>query len=257
VLKTLFRHPAELSSTEMPPTGDGLTAESPSPAISKPAAEAPQFNPKVCWWKNADWLAKFDRHIQPDGFGGRFHPHRILDRRFTLTQFARTARSLRGSTAECGVFKGIGSALICETLRGTYHESERHFGFDSFEGLPETGANDGQWKRGDLADPVTTAQEHLAEFPFVQLVKGWLPATLAVARQHRFRMVHVDVDIEQATWDCLSFFYSRVVSGGLFLIDDYGFHSCPGARQATEAFLQDKPETLIELTTGQAAFFKR
>jgi O-methyltransferase len=217
---------------------------------------APAFNTKVRWWNNPAWLERFERHVLPDGFGGR-HPHRILDRRFSLTEFAKTARSVRGSTAECGVFKGIGSALICEALRGTYQNDERHFGFDSFEGLPEVGPNDANWKRGDLTESLNTAERQLAEFPFVKLVQGWLPETLSIATDHRFRLVHIDVDIERTTLDCLSFFYPRAVPGAVFVFDDYGFHSCPGARQAVDCFLSDKPETLIELTTGQATFFKQ
>jgi len=88
-------------------------------------------------------------------------------------------------------------------------------------------------------------------------VKGWLPETLAGVSGRQFRLVHIDVDIEQTTWDCLEFFYPRAVPGALLLFDDYGFHSCPGARKAVDAFLQGKPETLIELTTGQAVLAKR
>jgi hypothetical protein len=228
--------------------------------VEKPTREepppAPPFNPKVQWWNNQQWLARYERHILPDGFKG-LHPHRILDRRFTLAELAKAARSLNGSTAECGVFKGVSSALICETLRETYGERDRHFAFDSFEGLPETGPNDAHWKQGDLYEPLTTAQRHLAEFPFVSLVPGWLPATLAQVSQRRFRLVHIDVDIERTTWDCLEFFYPRALSGAVFAFDDYGFHSCSGARRAVDSFLCDKPETLIELTTGQAVFFKQ
>jgi O-methyltransferase len=228
--------------------------------IAQPAAllspEPPRFNPKVQWWNNQEWLARYERHISPDGFNG-LHPHRILDRRFTITQLAKSARSLQGSTAECGVFKGVSSALICETLQDTYRECHQHFGFDSFQGLPQTGSNDSNWRRGDLHEPLETSQRQLAEFPFVRLVPGWLPDTLTQASDFRFRLVHIDVDIEQPTWDCLMFFYPRAVSGAVFAFDDYGFHSCPGARRAVDSFLCDKPETLIELTTGQAVFFKQ
>ena len=103
---------------------------------------------------------------------------------------------------------------------------------------------------------MTTAANQLAEFPFVELVRGWLPATLTAVTDRQFRLVHIDVDIEQTAWDCLSFFYPRSVKGAVFLIDDYGFKSCPGARKAVDSFLGDKPEPLIELTTGQAVFFK-
>ena len=250
MLNAIFRRRTRLSAKQPLPR----SARSDTPPSS--SAEPPKFNPKVRWWNDAAWLTRFERHIRPDDFGGLYHPHRILDRRFTLAQFASSVRRLRGSTAECGVFKGIGSALICEALRDTYQVGEQHFGFDSFEGLPETGPNDARWKRGDLAEPISVAQGHLAEFSFVNLVKGWLPETLAIAAEIGFRLVHIDVDIERTATDCLEFFYPRMVAGGLFVFDDYGFHSCPGLRQAVDAFLRDKSESLIELTTGQAVFYK-
>jgi O-methyltransferase len=36
------------------------------------------------------------------------------------------------------------------------------------------------------------------------------------------------------------------------LFDDYGFWSCPGARQAVDEFFADKPEAPFALPTGQA-----
>lgn len=253
MLKTLFQLPTSKSGKRAHAATDCAT---PACVENNAAPELPAFNPKVRWWTDGEWQSRFGRHIQPDSLGGRYHSHRILDRRFTLAQFSASVRRLRGSTAECGVFKGIGSALICEALRGTYAENERHFGFDSFEGLPETGPTDANWKRGDLAEPMTSAEQHLAEFSFVHLIKGWLPQTFGAVSDRVFRLIHIDVDIQQTTCECLEFFYPRAVSGALFLFDDYGFHSCPGARQAVDAFLLDKPETLIELTTGQAVFYK-
>lgn len=225
--------------------------------VASPELQLPSFNPKTRWWTNPDWLAKYDRYIEPDSFTGEHH-HRILDRRFTLQSFAGSVRRLRGATAECGVFKGVSSALICATLAGTYGDSF-HYGFDSFEGLPEpTGADEGSaWQRGQLATPLDATRRHLAEFDFCQLIVGWIPDTFRGLEDERFRLVHIDVDLEAPTRQSLEFFYPRAVTGALFIFDDYGFHSCPGARGSVDGFLHDKPETLVELTTGQAIFYKQ
>lgn len=216
----------------------------------------PKFNPKTRWWSDPEWLARYERHLLADGLGGRSHPHRILDRRFTLASFANAVRRLAGDTAECGVLRGTSSALICEALRDTYGREHRHWAFDSFEGLPKTSSADARWKKGDLSVSETTAREALAEFPFATLVKGWMPDCLAAVSEKKFRLVHIDVDIETSTWDCLEFFYPRAMPGAVFIIDDYGFHSCPGARRSVDRFLSGKPEVLIELTTGQGVFFR-
>ncbi len=115
------------------------------------------FNPKVQWWTDANWLDKYDRYLQPDRRSNQDH-HRILDRRFTLQSFAASVRHLPGATAECGVHRGTGSALICATLQGSYN-GQKHYGFDSFEGLPEGGPNDANWKKGQLAVPLELARK--------------------------------------------------------------------------------------------------
>src|SRR5437763_78842 len=63
------------------------------------------YKPHVRWWNDRTWLKPYEEYLDGD---------RILDRRFTLVQWARAARTLPGSTAECGVYKGVGSASICK-----------------------------------------------------------------------------------------------------------------------------------------------
>ncbi len=224
------------------------------------------YKPHVAWWGDRSWTSPYAKYLTET---------RILDRRFTLVRWAESVRSLRGSTAECGVYTGAGSALVCKALDGSYDLGECHFGFDSFEGLSQPVTADRhpgeeaaasyalraifrrQWRKGDLSSPLEVAQGRVADFPFCRLVKGWIPDSLAAAAGEVFRFVHVDVDLYQPTWDSLAFFYPRTTSGGVILFDDYGFLSCPGARSAILHFFADKPEPVVELATGQAVVIKR
>jgi hypothetical protein len=217
----------------------------------------------LVWLLDAGWRAPYEKYLEGDARKRR-SSLRIGDRRFVLVQLARSVLGLEGSTAECGVYTGVGSALICKTLMETYGEKDRHFGFDSFEGVAEPGEADRSslatwWKKGDLATPIEVARGRLEEFPFSELVTGWMPEcfSTSAARDHRFRFVHVDVDLHDATRDSLEFFYPRLVPGGVVLLDDHGFASCPGARKAAQDFFADKPEPVIELPTGQAFVTRR
>jgi hypothetical protein len=160
------------------------------------------------------------------------------------------------------VLHGVGSALIAQTLTQHYAEDERHFAFDSFDGLPEPREEDRMekgghwWSRGALKSSERNTRSFLARFQVVDIVKGLIPDSLVCAERHQFKLVHIDVDLYEPTWDSLQFFYPRMVSGGVILFDDYGFTSCPGARKATDSFFADKPENVIELATGQAVVTK-
>jgi len=63
----------------------------------------------------------------------------------------------------------------------------------------------------------------------------------------RFRLAHIDVDIETSVHDCLEFLYPRMVSGGVLVIDDYGHAECPGATRATEAFFAERAEYVVQM----------
>jgi hypothetical protein len=221
------------------------------------------YSPRVNWLIDRSWMEPYLKFLKHDSMpSAGADETRILDRRFTLAATAKQVRGLRGSTAECGVFKGVGSGIICSTLADTYTGDESHFAFDSFEGLPEPQAIDRDakqhlhWKAGDLAVPETLARDLLLPFDFCQVVKGWLPQSLSIAERHQFRYVHIDVDLAQPTMDVLTFFYPRMVPGGIIIFDDYGFVSCPGARAAVDRFFENRPEPVVEVTAGQAIVIK-
>lgn len=216
------------------------------------------YKPRIRWIAQPQWIEEFRPWIEHDGRGGT----RLLDRRLVVIEMARAVRSLRGSTAECGVAGGVGSALICKVLEGTYAPDERHLAFDSFEGVSapieaDRMANGRQhWHQGKLRHELDETAAFLADFPVCTPVKGWIPETFPPFADHRFRMVHIDVDLYEPTRDSLQFLYQRVVPRGILLFDDHGFIDCPGARQAALEFFADKPESLIELPTGQAFAIK-
>lgn len=212
----------------------------------------------LLWLLDKSWRKPYEKYLEGDARTRR-SVMRIGDRRFVLVQLAKSVTDLRGSSAECGVRTGVGSALICKTLLDGYGETDLHFGFDSFEGLAEPTEEDRSrlatsWQRGDLATTIEAASSRAAEFPFSKLVAGWIPECFvaAGAQNYEYRFVHVDVDLHDATRDSLAFFYPLLAPGGVILLDDHGFATCPGARKAAKDFFAPKPEPLIELPTGQA-----
>jgi O-methyltransferase len=213
----------------------------------------------LIWPNDWTWLQPYDKYLQPDA-AGNLPKTRVIDRRFTLIQLARTVTHLRGSTAECGVLGGVGSAMICKTLEGTYQGDEGHWGFDSFEGLSEPDAVDlckHSWqKKGSLAISPQVALNNLADFEFCTLVKGWIPQCFEPAVDQTFRLVHIDLDLYQPTLDSLDFFYPRTGAGAVFVFDDYGHLTCPGVRQAVDEFFRDKPEIVVESVCGTSFVFR-
>ena len=229
------------------------------------AANRPLYKPHIAWWHDRAWLAPLAPYLDDA---------KNLDRRFTLVQWARSVQRLCGSTAECGVYTGVGSALICKALEGTYGGGELHLGFDSFQGLSAPVARDmcsatrtngyaarlvmsRPWRSGDLACQLTSAQKRVAEFPYCRFIQGWIPECFSASGERTYRFLHVDVDLFRPTLDSLVYFYPRMAADGVILLDDYGLLTCQGARGAVDEFFAGKPESIVELPTGQAVVIKQ
>jgi O-methyltransferase len=199
------------------------------------------------WFADEDFFDAYDRLIPTD-------ERRSAERKYFLRSLLSLADGLPGDTAECGVWNGAASWFICEHFAGS---DKVHHGFDSFEGLPEPAAVDGNyWRKGDCSTTEDVARANLSAFA-MRLYKGWIPERFDEVADRRFCFVHIDVDLFEPTRDSIAFFYPRIVAGGVMLFDDYGSAMCPGAAKAIEGFMADQPEPLIELPTQQAFLIKR
>jgi hypothetical protein len=133
------------------------------------------------------------------------------------------------------------------------------WGFDSFEGLPESVAMDLQW--GGQGDPekrirgfsgvsyerLTAKIEQFGLQHCVRLMKGFFKTTLPACRDQRFCFVHLDCDIYESYKECLEFFYPRTQPGGIILFDEYNDTPWPGCNRAVDEFLTKKPEQLTQI----------
>jgi O-methyltransferase len=180
------------------------------------------------------------------------------DSKYVLYSIAQYLRSLDGDTAECGVFRGDSSYLICHAAGET--KDTIHHVFDSFAGLSHPAECDRpalpdvyQWSSGDLSASLETVSNNLSAFPFVRYYRGWIPDRFAEVADRRFRLVHIDVDLYQPTKDALEFFYPLLVPGGMIVCDDYGSLLCPGAKKAVDELIEARGlASAIHLSTGQA-----
>ncbi len=198
--------------------------------------------------EDAAFLTYYARFMDP----GNWHS---LDRKYTLNQLLKLVRHIEGDIAECGAYKGASAYLMCRILAGT---PSLVYLFDSFEGLAEPLAIDGKyWRKGALSTSEQLLRETLREFDNYRVYKGWIPERFREVADRTFRFVHIDVDLFKPTWDSLEFFYPNLAPGGIFLLDDHGFSTCPGAKKAADKFFADKPEPLAMLPTGQAFAIKQ
>jgi hypothetical protein len=199
--------------------------------------------PQLDWWKNEE----FTRYLDRVGELGVLN----TDRKWMVHQLLRLVAHLPGDTAECGVFRGATSYLICCANEESQAGDKTHHLFDSFEGLSEPCPADGvHWSKGDLKCGIEQVQKALSHLAKLRFHPGWIPDRFQDVEGRKFSFVHIDVDLTEPTRESLAFFYPRMEPGGIIVCDDYGQSTSPGATQAVDRFLADKPEKMLMLPEG-------
>jgi O-methyltransferase len=189
---------------------------------------------------------------------GCIKPYTLVsaDRCYVLYSLASQALSLEGDIWECGVYKGGTAILFSELIASKKQtESKLHL-FDTFQGMPETHPEKDMHRKGDFKDTSLSAVQNLVgKEDLVCFHEGLIPDTFAGLEDSKISFAHIDVDIYQSVLDCCEFIMERLAHGGFMVFDDYGFPSCPGAREAVDEFFRERQEKPLVLPTGQAIVF--
>ena len=175
------------------------------------------------------------------------------DRLWILKCAVLQTRSVTGEIWEAGVYQG-GTALFLKRLTASETHQPRIRLFDTFLGLPPVNSVvDLHHHEGEFGDTsLKDVQRFVGSEALIDYRPGVLPETFGGLDRSVIRLAHLDLDLYQGTIDALDFIYPRLAIGGMIVLDDYGFITCPGARRAVDEFFGDLREAPIILSTGQA-----
>lgn len=173
------------------------------------------------------------------------HTYLYYDRLHTIYRSVENLKVLSHNassvcTAELGVFRGGGSYFIAsaaEKLRVPI----QHYCFDTFEGHAGSDVNNALEPRQKAGSFHNTSyeevKEYLGEFSNITIFKGRFQDTCQPLDDTKFGFVHLDMDIYTPTIFALDYFEDKMLQGGVILLDDYGFISCPGIEKAATEFI--------------------
>lgn len=183
------------------------------------------------------------------------------NRLLTLFHSVRNTQNLSGAVAEIGSYKGGSAKFIARTFAHFGFKPPIHV-FDTFTGHPDQLIEtlDGEHTTPGLFSDTDaeSVRSYLSDFENIQIHVGTIEERCSAVADEQFALVHIDVDIYSATVTCLNFFSPRIVGGGIFVIDDYGFSTCIGVKQAIDYFLTVNHEyTGWYLHTGQFVLQKK
>lgn len=158
-----------------------------------------------------------------------------------LKALASLVQGCPGVLVQCGVYNGGSAALMAACM-----PADEVWLFDSFQGLPEPGPEDGgkahrkfheiprgQWCRGNIL-AVREVFNLVSPEPPLHIISGWLQDTLSASGCPIPDVLHVDVDFYEATLLALQRFVPSMLPGALIIVDDYGHWR--GAKLACDQF---------------------
>jgi len=164
-----------------------------------------------------------------------------LELTYTLTQ---KVLNIKGDLIECGVAGGSQIAMMKKCLIDNGVKKDV-YGYDSFEGIPYASDNDNlqpglptmdRTKLGLLestgvsAHSMQNVKDNFSSWGIpldnVHLVKGWFQNTIHLNKHKSIALLRLDGDLYESTKIPLQYFYDKIPSGGIIIIDDWQLYGC-------------------------------
>ena len=188
-----------------------------------------------------------DRWQYENGFYITSEPARI-GKFISQYELYRSIINLPGQIVECGVFKGasfIRLAAFREILEG--QASRKLVGFDAFGKFP---LPEGETDQKFVQDFESSAGEGISEEELESVLRykqvsnyalvavnilETLPEYCHAHPELKIALLHIDVDVYDATLCILENLFGRIVPGGVLMLDDYA--TIDGETRAVDAFI--------------------
>jgi O-methyltransferase len=167
-----------------------------------------------------------------------------FERGCSLVYHLLQCQNIAGDIVEFGTYTGC-----CAILMASISPKPLWL-YDSFQGLPEKQAVDGDdanFRAGVLrsTEDLVKANFQKAKLRQPMIINKWFKNVTDSDLPEKIAFAHLDGDFYQSIRDSLRLVYPRMARGGIVLIDDYNHLGLPGVKLATDEFLGDKLERLI------------
>ena len=169
---------------------------------------------------------------------------------------------------ECGVYKGTSLIRFCtfrEILESPH--SRKIIGFDAFGEFPKQNEQDdakfiqefeNAGGKGISINELKNVLKHKSIQNY-ELIKGdvieTIPKYISKHPELKIALLHIDVDVYRPSLSILENLYTRVVKGGLIVLDDYS--TIAGETRAVDEFFNGKDVTIKKLSISHIPAYIR
>jgi O-methyltransferase len=180
---------------------------------------------------------------------------------YIVCWFANQVKYLKGDFVECGVNTGAYARAIIDYIDFN-NVGKKFYLLDTFEGLPEFLVTEEERNAGVLeyfGDHYKNVYEQVVRTfkPFnVEIIKGVVPDTLEKCDSENICYLSLDMNNAKPEIAAAEYFWDKLVSGAVMILDDYGFPAHIFQKKAFDEFAEKKGVQILSLPTGQGIIFK-
>lgn len=180
---------------------------------------------------------------------------------YIVCWFADLVKKLDGDFVECGVNTGAYSRAIIDYVNFAELNKTFHL-FDTYDGLVPELVSEKEKKAG-VADYFSSYENVFEQVkatfaPFnVKIIRGIVPDTLVqYSGSDKIAYLSIDMNCVAPEIAAAEYFWDKLVSGGVMILDDYGFPQHIHQKIAFDEFAIEKGVSILSLPTSQGIVFK-
>jgi hypothetical protein len=176
----------------------------------------------------------------------------LIWRVHVLCWCASNALRAEGDYVECGVFRGLSTAVAARYL-DFGGQPRAWYLYDTFQGIPADQPNPGQssppyYEERELYESVV---RRFAEYGNIHVLRGRIPEVLAERAPARVAFLHLDLNSAVAEEAALEYFAGRFAPGAFVVLDDYGWRGFRPQKLVADRVFGRLGKPIMELPTGQ------
>jgi len=171
---------------------------------------------------------------------------------------ADKVKNLVGDFVECGVAKGFLSRAIVNYV--DFNSLKKKFYLlDTYSGLVEEQITEEEkrlgTKGGGYEESYEEVKRTFADFD-VEVIRGQVPDTLNQVKADKVCYLSIDMNCVAPEIAAAEFFWEKITSGGIILLDDYGWPGHIEQKRGFDHFAEQRGVQVLSLPTGQGMIFK-
>lgn len=180
-------------------------------------------------------------------------------RAFIACWAANKGKRLPGDFVECGVNRG-GLAMTVMHYVNFKSLPKKFYLLDTYCGLSKEQISEEERKfgikPGGYEECYEFVKEIFKDYSNVEIIKGLVSTTLDQVKSKHVSFLSIDMNCMEPEIAAAEFFWDKMSTGAVMLLDDYGWPGHLMQKQAFDDFASKHSAQVLSLPTGQGMIFK-